>query len=173
MKLLREIGILKDRILPQELEIVEKYLMDYPVKLGALANELGIAVFKTPMNPEISGLIQPSEQTLASSGYEIKLNKFESSERQRFTLAHEIGHFLLHKGDIAHGIKDNILYRSMLSDIKEHEANKIASALIMPIDLVKMKIQENRNLSNAEMLEYLSKEFKVSKAAMEIKLGIK
>ena len=172
MNVLNEVGILKNRISEAELKIIEKYLSEIPVKLGALANELGIAVFKTPMNPDISGLIQPSEHPSATSGYEIKLNKFEPSERQRFTLAHEIGHFLLHKNDIAHGIKDNVLYRSVLSDIKEREANKVASALIMPIHFVRMKYSEISQLTNDEKVEYLSKEFMVSKAAMQIKLGL-
>src|SRR4051794_29942625 len=114
--------------------IIEKYTAEAPVKLGSLAKGLGLEVFKSTLRPEISGLIEPRDG--APSGFRIRINRYEPVERQRFTLAHEIAHFLLHKQDIRNGVVDDVLYRSALSNRKEVEANKYASELIMPSRLV-------------------------------------
>jgi IrrE N-terminal-like domain len=149
--------------------IVEKHQAETPVRLGGLAAELGLEVFKSTLNPGISGLIEPSSS--ASSGYRIKLNRFESPERQRFTLAHEIAHFLLHRFDIGRGVVDDTMYRSGLSDRKEVEANKLASQIIMPAASVRREASALEYLSVDERVEVLARKFRVSQQAMRIKLG--
>ena len=101
------------RVVPAEQRIVEKYIAERPVKLGDLAKELGLIVVRSTLGARISGQIMPS--TDAPSGFEIKLNRYDSPERQRFTLAHEIAHYLLHRDSIGNGVFDNVLYRSNLS----------------------------------------------------------
>jgi hypothetical protein len=150
--------------------IVENRLQDVPVKLGALASDLGLEVFKSVLKPGISGLIEPSDT--ASSGYRIKLNRYEKTERQRFTLAHEIAHFLLHRQDIGGGVVDDVMFRSALSSRKEVEANKLASQLIMPDETVSAQRKHFRHLSQEEQVEQLASMFRVSQQAMRIKLGV-
>lgn len=149
--------------------ILEKYKSETPVRLGALAIELGLDVFKSTLDPGISGLIEPSNTS--SSGYRIKLNRFDSTERQRFTLAHEIAHFLLHRFDIGRGVVDDTMYRSGLSDRKEVEANKLASQIIMPMENIRKSASEISHLSPEQQVETLAKRFRVSQQAMRIKLG--
>lgn len=150
--------------------VIERHLASAPVKLGALAKDLGIDVFKSSLDPGISGLIEPSDA--APSGYKIRINRYEMTERQRFTLAHEIAHFLLHRQDIGGGVVDDILYRSGLSNRKEVEANKLASQLIMPDRLVREALKAVGGLQVDEQVERLATEFRVSTAAMRIKLGV-
>lgn len=150
--------------------ILDSHSQEVPVKLGLLARELGLEVFKSTLKPDKSGLIEPSDH--APSGYRIKINRHEMVERQRFTLAHEIAHFLLHRQDIGGGVVDDVLYRSGLSDRKEVEANKLASRIIMPDSSVRLAQAKLSHLPLDEQIIELSKLFRVSHPAMRIKLGV-
>ena len=75
--------------------IVERYLREVPVRLGAMARELGLKVKLSTMKPGVSGMIVKVEEE-----YIVKVNRHETRERQRYTLAHEISHFLLHRETI-------------------------------------------------------------------------
>ena len=158
------------KIPDQYATVIGAHLTNVPVKLGKLAADLGLEVFKSTLNPGISGLIEPSDT--AKSRYRIRLNRFESTERQRFTLAHEISHFLLHRQDIGGGVIDDVLYRSGLSDRKEVEANKLASVLIMPDAAIHAARQKVSAFPVEDQIEQLASEFRVSQQAMRIKLGV-
>ncbi|WP_170004568.1 ImmA/IrrE family metallo-endopeptidase [Pseudopontixanthobacter vadosimaris] len=151
-------------------EIIKRHLESVPVKLGALASDLGIEVFRSPLKPGISGLIEPSKTS--ASGFRIKLNRHESVERQRFTLAHEIAHFLLHKELIRGGVVDNTMYRSNLSSRHEIEANKLASLIIMPDAAVERLSAQYATLPTEEKVARMAKQLRVSEPAMRIKLGV-
>lgn len=156
--------------IPQSLvPILEKHQREIPVKLGALAADLGLDVFKSTLKPGISGLIEPSNSS--PSGYSIRLNRHEPVTRQRFTLAHEISHFILHRFEIGQGLVDDTMYRSKLSDRKEVEANKLASILIMPDNLVERERRSVQAYPKDEQVAVLADKFRVSKEAMRIKLG--
>ena len=140
-----------------------------PVNLGGLAQELGIDVFQSTLPPKISGLIEPSPTS--SSGFRIKLNRHDPIVRQRFTLAHEIAHFLLHRFDIGRGVVDDTMYRSNLSDKKEVEANKLAARIIMPMKNVRAELASLQEMDRDQAIEILAQKFKVSKEAMGYKIG--
>lgn len=154
----------------QHNEIFDRYSTEAPVRLVAMAHELGLEVFKSPLKPSISGLIEPSET--AQSGFRIRINRHELAERQRFTLAHEIGHYVLHRDKIGGGIVDNIMYRSNLSSRYEVEANKFAADLIMPMILVRQKLNQLGRAVSDEAVTALASHFRVSQAAMRIRLGV-
>jgi hypothetical protein len=153
----------------QHKEIFARYSEEAPVRLAAMADELGLEVFRSPLKPSISGLIEPSET--APSGFRIRINRHELAERQRFTLAHEIGHYMLHRDKIGGGIVDNVMYRSNLSSRYEVEANKFAADLLMPMIQVKEKLQQLGGIATDEVIFALAHEFRVSQAAMRIRLG--
>jgi IrrE N-terminal-like domain len=153
----------------QHKAIFAKYTVEVPVRLAAMADELGLEVFKSPLNPSISGLIEPSET--ARSGFRIRINRHELAERQRFTLAHEIGHYVLHRDKIGGGIVDSVMYRSNLSSRYEVEANKFAADLIMPMILVREKFDQLGRVASDEVVIALANYFRVSQAAMRIRLG--
>lgn len=160
-----------DRISEEEARLVRTATTSRPVKVGELATALGLRVTRTAnLKPTISGLIRPAADT--ASGFEILVNKFEVPERQRFTVAHEIGHYLLHRNEIGAGVVDSVMYRSSLSSRKEAEANRFAAALIMPEDAVS---RELRNLGSPEeegVVRELAEMFRVSTQAMKIRLGV-
>ena len=146
-------------------ETIRKFQKTYPVKLAALAKELGIAgIESADLSDNVSGLIRKENDR-----YFVLVNSKHHINRQRFTVAHEIAHFILHKDDIGDGVADNTLYRSRLSDKIEAEANKLAAEILMPASLIRKIIEEaGDNLVVGDIAGKLE----VSKSAASIRLGV-
>lgn len=156
------------RIDPDARNVLEAMRGDGPVPVGGIARELGIEVKVSALGPGKSGMIQRS-----GNSYIIKLNRFESPERQRFTLAHELAHFLLHRDIIdasPDGITDNVLYRSGAPDVVEYEANALAADILMPREQVKSKLAAIGGRISDAAISACADYFRVSKGAMEVRL---
>lgn len=136
-----------------------------PVKLSALARSLGVPIKAATLSPGISGEIRPSE-----AGFVIRVNRHDPAKRQRFTVAHELAHFLLHRDQIDTGIADDVLYRSALSDRREAQANRLAADILMPDDLVRDAIEDAGLKGVGDLVLYLAEQFDVSEGAMRIRL---
>src|SRR5664279_2674779 len=79
-------------------QIIAKYQTTAPVDVVAIASHLGLNVWETKSLPEsISGKIFKDPMNGGSSGFSILVNASHSLPRKRFTIAHEIGHFILHR----------------------------------------------------------------------------
>lgn len=65
----------------------------------------------------------------------LTVNSKQSPERQRFSIAHEIGHWHLHRGHLMMCRTDEIDGPSMTAKGFEREADSFASALLMPAAL--------------------------------------
>lgn len=156
------------RINPEEMAVLLQFTQKAPVPVGALAQALGIKVVVAALPMNISGLIQPDEN---NDGFVIKVNRFEPKERQRFTIAHEIAHYLLHRDRINTGVVDSVLYRSKLTSRAEAEANRLAADILMPKDLLNSAIV-NKEVSNGpKQVDELAEMFNVSRQAMDIRTG--
>lgn len=153
-----------------ERETIAEFLREAPVSLSAIANSLGLRVVSAKLPNGISGEIRPDSS--APAGFTIRVNKNDPARRQRFTVAHEIGHYLLHRDQIGDGITDDVLYRSTLSDSREAQANRMAADLLMPAAVVNTWIERARTLQVEDLVSFLSDKFNVSTAAMKIRLGI-
>jgi Zn-dependent peptidase ImmA (M78 family) len=105
--------------------------------------------------------------------------------RKRFTMAHELGHFILHKDLIGNGVDDNKEYKKLyrannkITNKEEAEANERAAQILMPegaiIELAKLteiiKLVKGEIDIDLLWLDYLSKKFQVSKEAFTIRLA--
>jgi hypothetical protein len=151
-------------------EQIEASQADAPVKLSEIARDLGLVVKSATLRPGISGEIRPDPDRPGE--FVIRVSRHDSRERQRFTVAHEIGHFLLHRDQIGTGITDDALYRSTLSDRREAEANRIAADILMPDALIREWLDRAQLLGVADKVSYLRENFQVSDAAMRIRLGL-
>lgn len=149
-----------------EKSIILKYQNEFPVKVGAIAKELGVDVKVSTLTAGISGEIRLVDNIIV-----IKVNRHDVKERQRFTIAHEIAHFLLHKDKISDGIIDDILYRSRLSDELEQQANRLAADIIMPWTLIKKSLEKIKADKAEERIEIVSNLAEVSLTAMKIRFG--
>lgn len=136
-----------------------------PVRLSELAKAFSVPVKAATLAPGISGEIRPSE-----NGFVIRINRHDPAKRQRFSVAHELAHFLLHADQIGSGISDDVLYRSSLSDRREAQANRLAADILMPDDLVRQQVEAAHEKGVGDLVLFLAEEFAVSEAAMRIKL---
>ncbi|WP_404373127.1 ImmA/IrrE family metallo-endopeptidase [Sphingomonas sp. MMS24-J45] len=139
--------------------------------IGLIAQKFGIEVISITLPADISGLIR--QLSTKDQSYQIQVNNTDVPVRQRFTVAHEIGHFLLHKQSIGtDGITDSILYRSKLSDRLEAEANRMAAALLLPWDKVHdWCMQRHACLPASGHLDEIASVFKVSALAVGFRFG--
>ncbi|MDB5587868.1 MAG: Ribosomal protein [Devosia sp.] len=152
---------------PEVRESIDEYLSENPVKLGAIANRLGVKVLLSTLPRGTSGQIGQED-----GDFVIRINRHEAKHRQRFTLAHELAHFLLHRDLIVAegGWSENVLLRSGQPANVEYEANRLASDLVIPSAKLAEATAEYSGPMTSEVIEDLARRFGVSTAAMEIKL---
>lgn len=125
-----------------------------PVDVLGLAYSIGIQVEYLPLPEGTSGFLRRS-----GGNWIIGVNSMHHPNRQRFTIAHELGHYFLHRdhGDFV----DKALFRKELqSDRREFEANSFASRLLMPAD----DFENASRRLNADF-DLVAKQFGVSSAA--------
>lgn len=150
------------------LRIAEKHTRAAPVNVVRLAYDLGLVVYETGDWPDnVSGMIRKDRKLGGKSGYAVIVNDKHCEARRRFTIAHEIGHFVLHSDLIGDGIGDDGLYRSHLRSARESEANRFAANLLMPAELI-----EKAAADGADTIADLARVFQVSRSAMSIRLGV-
>jgi Zn-dependent peptidase ImmA (M78 family) len=158
------------RISPEHKAALERYLSEHPVKLGQLAKKLGVTIKLSGLGTGVSGQIARED-----GQYVIRVNRNEARERQRFTIGHELAHFLLHRDIIdssPEGITDTVLYRSGASERVEFEANRLGAEIVMPMRLVERELKNTfAGVVTEATIEALASRFEVSKAAMEIRLS--
>ncbi len=132
-----------------------------------IAHRLGLRVYKVnDWQPDVSGSIRRDEKRGGESGYAIFINADHSPKRQRFTIAHEIAHYILHQDLIGDGITDDSLYRSSLRNRQETQANQLAADILMPWKLI------NRHPPQEWSVKSLADELDVSESALSIRLGV-
>lgn len=102
----------------------------------------------------------------------IGVEKDASPGRQRFTLAHELGHLILHNE--AYHVDTKFFLRNELStraeSAMEIEANQFASNLLMPSWMLKASV-ERQPFDVEESAVELAKEYRVSIQAMTLRLA--
>ncbi|MGO3181489.1 MAG: ImmA/IrrE family metallo-endopeptidase [Aequorivita sp.] len=161
--------------------LVDFNLMSAPINLEQLAKKLKISIERQDLNDDVSGFLLKKEGKAT-----VGLNTNHPEVRQRFTIAHEIGHFKLHNfesplfvdyfytGSMLRSNESNKLYRSTHNSNNpsmEKEANFFAANLLMPKILIKAEIEKlNSLLSYEDKLLKISEVFKVSTQAMDYRL---
>ncbi|TNE42434.1 MAG: ImmA/IrrE family metallo-endopeptidase [Alphaproteobacteria bacterium] len=153
--------------LQDQLSLIKREQSGYPVQTVPIAEKLGLKVYKVSgWNDETSGMIRKDENDGGASGYAIYVNARHGPTRRRFTIAHEIGHFVLHESLIGDGIVEDALWRSRkLSSKIETQANAFAADLLMPWHLI--ELAKSRGLTE---IEELAVAFEVSVEAMSYRL---
>lgn len=143
--------------------IAQSYLERYwnkqlPVDPVAIAQEAGVRVF---LNPEMGGL---AGCFYDENGPTIEYNGRDPLVRQRFTIAHELGHFALRHGA---RFRDSTESFSLSNyDPVETDANKFAAELLMPAAVVNGMIRTH-GITDFEVLASM---FNTSAVAMKYRL---
>jgi len=155
----------------EALDLLKKYkIKTPPVPVDKIAEALGAQVRYSPFEGELAGMLVRGEgETI------IGVNSLHHANRQRFTIAHECGHLLFHKGDVhidrSFRINRRDASSSLAVDPQEIEANRFAAELLMPFDMVVADIRE-RGIdaeSEQELME-LAQKYQVSLQAMTLRV---
>jgi Zn-dependent peptidase ImmA (M78 family) len=141
-----------------------------PVRVERIAESLGLQVRFAPLDADVSGAILRS-----GTGVVIGVNSSDHSNRQRFTIAHEIGHFIYHTGVRVHIDRDFRLnlrdeQSSKAANWEEIEANRFAAELLMPQGFLTKDV-ESIGAIDEEVIEGLARRYKVSAQAMQFRLA--
>jgi Zn-dependent peptidase ImmA (M78 family) len=142
-----------------------------PVNVKKIANMSGATVQYEQFGEDVSGVLIRN-----AGGNVIGVQKTQSQARQRFTIAHELGHLLLHEGKPIHVDKAfRVNWRrddpSKPRDIEEIEANSFAAHLLMPKGLVEVVHGSTSfELEDDTEIGRLAAVFEVSKQAMNFRL---
>lgn len=144
-------------------DVIAKYWDEgsLPIDPIRIAAKMGLLVMADP-NLKGSGHYEPTASK--NGGPLITYNPMESPERQRFTIAHELGHHVLGHGPGDLDTPENFTLGS--ENPKELDANKFALALLMPEQYVRAMVE----VKHIRSLRQLAKLFNVSTAAMGYRL---
>jgi Zn-dependent peptidase ImmA (M78 family) len=146
-----------------------------PVSVDAVARSLGARLSFDPFEEsDISGFVarRPGMPPV------IGVNSAHPMTRQRFTIAHEIGHLVMHVGQpliVDKLVRVNLRRAALPSTSVEIEANRFAAALLMPEALLRREFErlasKRQPVHVDALIDSLAKSFAVSSQAMRIRLN--
>ncbi|NRF38548.1 ImmA/IrrE family metallo-endopeptidase [Pedobacter foliorum] len=167
------------RVHPQTIQTIRKraeeiiselQINTLPVKIEDVAKKMGLRLTPFAFDDNISGVLV-IEEGQGTIGY----NQNESRVRRRFTIAHECGHYCLHKDQASMFMDKGLkaLFRSTHSgltedtQVLEREANTFAAYVLMPDHLLKKEIDKiDFDLGSEDDIKNLARTFDVSSQAM-------
>ncbi len=148
------------------------------IPLETLAKDLGIQIDYDEVDEDLSGFLIRDKKNGRTV---IGVNKTHHHNRQRFTIAHEIGHFLLHEGETVHfdGQRGAFTISLRNSDSAkgesdwEREANLFAAEILMPSKLLEKDLRGKSLdlLDENDFLENLAEKYEVSVQALTFRLA--
>ena len=98
-----------------------------PLDLTSLCKSLNILISYKPLRDNLSGSLE-----YLNERWVITVNALHHEGRQRFTIAHELGHYCLHKRSTLDAFDDEIFHRGNGYSLKEFQADSFAGELLMP-----------------------------------------
>jgi len=142
-------------------------LLSIPIDIIKCAEKMSVIVSPAVLGDDVSGIF-----VLKNGVGNIGYNLGEGENRQRFTIAHELGHFILHSKEKPLFVDktQSAFYRDTNSSSgqlrHEREANSFAAAILMPRILIVEELNKNPDASIRELAD----KFQVSEQAMTIRL---
>ncbi|TQM02671.1 ImmA/IrrE family metallo-endopeptidase [Stenotrophomonas muris] len=135
-------------------------LGDAPVDVSGAASLLGLQIVYEQMADEMSGYLENR-----NGQWVVGVNAYHAGVRQRFTIAHEIAHYVLHRKQ--QGTFRDVIFmrRSSNANSMEREADTFAAQLLMPEDQLIRDIRSG--MVNVMML---AARYNVSALAMKYRL---
>lgn len=144
-----------------------------PVPIHRLARGQGALIVQVPgQDCNIDGFLYQEDARVV-----IGVNRDQASVRKRFTIAHELGHLLLHKPEAVHVDRGfRVRLRSPASregvERAEMEANRFAAEILMPINFLRKDLEHHEfDLAADEDLRSLARRYGVSTQALAIRLN--
>lgn len=142
-----------------------------PIDVHQVAHDLGLEVIEQELEEQISGLL-----VIKDGRGTIAVNKSQHLNRQRFSIAHEIAHYLLHAPGSGVFIDATpVFFRDSIShegrSLDEIAANTFAAELLMPHNQVLAVLRdEPLDAFDDSLLRRVAAMFGVSVQALTIRL---
>jgi Zn-dependent peptidase ImmA (M78 family) len=151
---------------------IEKVAKQIPKKNIAELKNLSITIQKEDFPSDLEDV---SAVLLKEKGHAIiAINADHSESRQRFSIAHEIGHLMLHSNNehlTVDRYEKQFFTRAVgVRNLDEIEANEFAAALLMPEDLIKEDFEKYVERDPDEIISRLAEKYKVSQVALTFRL---
>ena len=149
----------------------EQNIQAPPIPVDEVARTLGAQIRYSPLEGELSGMTFREKNRVV-----VGVNSLHHPNRQRFTIAHEIGHMLLHKGKEIHidraflvSLRDAV--SSQAVDQEEIDANRFAAELLMPRHMLIEDLKEREiDYENEKDLRPIAAKYRVSLQALTFRL---
>lgn len=118
--------------------LVQDGMISLPIDVDGIAQKIGLTVQRMALPPETDGMLV---KDVPYEGFKAVLDANASVHRSRFTLAHEIGHYVHTYQDFPEGEVGGVLEKrdelsSTGTEAEEIWANQFAAALLMPSGIV-------------------------------------
>ena len=168
----------KDSIRKKATALLKSYgVTSAPVPVERIA-ELKAQIRYSRLDDKLSGMVYVKDGIAI-----IGVNALHHPNRQRFTIAHELGHLVLHKPMITKEIHVDknfpILMRAPASTTKvnqtEIEANYFAAEILMPASFLTRSLKEEpfiiNDIDDDIVASTLAKKYRVSVSAMRFRLS--
>jgi Zn-dependent peptidase ImmA (M78 family) len=145
-----------------------------PTPVEKIAKALGAQVRFSPFDDELSGMVYIKEGVPI-----IGVNSLHHPNRQRFTIAHELGHLELHREMITSAVHVDKNFPALMRDPVaatgteriEIDANQFAAELLMPRASIEIALAgKTFDIDDDSPIEELAKKFRVSKQALEYRI---
>ena len=145
-----------------------------PIPVEKIAKALGAHVRFSPFDEELSGMIYIKDGVPI-----IGVNSLHHPNRQRYTIAHELGHLELHRQLITSEVHVDKNFPVLMRDPQsasgteqvEIQANQFAAELLMPRTLIELAIDKKEfDIDDDGPIAELAKKFRVSKQALEYRI---
>lgn len=140
--------------------VSSKEISIFPLDVNNVATLFNVDIQYIDMDDNLSGILTQNEET---NKWIIQVNSNHHPNRQRYTIAHELGHFCLHR-HLFKVFKDQIFFRGTESNPMEWQANEFASAILMPENEFREFVKKG-----VTDIETLASKFKVSTLALRIR----
>ena len=145
--------------------VFSKYARTIPVNPAEIAKEMGIIVKMSGVlaGDEFSGVCGAAYISEEDGNKYIIFNGDDAKTRQRFTIAHELGHHVLGHTKYQPKLRDT---NYTIRDPIETAANNFAAELLVPMRMLEIAIGDDLKKSTKE----LANMFDVSESVMSIRL---
>lgn len=161
-----------NKIEQQAIELLTQCQQDsLPIDVERVAAFLNAKIVQEELDPDVSGALVISNDVPV-----IAVNKEHGPNRQRFTIAHELGHLVLDgKSREVFVDRSAVFFRSNVSatgvDPSEVAANNFAAALLMPKTHLLAALKAIDEVLTSAHIKKLANDFAVSEQAMTIRLA--
>lgn len=134
------------------------------IDIEAIAYDRGIEVFYEALHGCEATLVGFDNRAIAT------IKPSPSRGRERFSIAHEIGHWQMHRGQSFRCRTDDVVQNYASTNIREKEADEFASHLLMPTQIFLSAVRA-ANRPGLNDLQMISNDFEVSLQAISIRLA--